>query len=99
MFINFQKIQNDLQRLFHYHGNIQLVIEKKDLLDVLVIYLEESINSNSEQIREGILENDSHLKETIVHDRNLTMNIQLVDKDKFMYSKTSGKLLRVIDRR
>jgi len=99
MFLNYQKFCQILQESFQYSGPLQIIISQEGPKDHLDLIVEETLKVKAEDLEKEILKKDPYLRETVFQDRALSLNIQFKKIEQWEHSKSSGKIIAIIDRR
>jgi len=108
-FINGQKIEQILIDFFNYRGEIQLKLKKDNALhnqaevELLEIVLSDLVLSRKEKVEDKIigilLEQYRDLREIVLEDQLLKINIVLTRPENMLRTPGSGKLRRIVDER
>ncbi len=99
-FFNYQKFLKIINDFFSYQGELQLIINKEELLDCVVIKLDKLFVLNemtTDQVREVIIENYHDLYDAMIIEKMLSITVEFVDGTDFKRTTGSGKLVRVLD--
>jgi len=97
-FLNFQKFEKTLSDT-GYAGEIQINLAESELKEKVVLRISEEGGLSAERCMQLCLDRYPDLNETVVVDRVLLFEVEVLRADQFVRSKGSGKLLRVVDSR
>jgi len=96
-FLHVDQFLSHLEKGFNYTGLIQLILEERNTTPILTLRLEPSIGADAEQITAYFKTHFEDLVVTIA--LGVTLDIQLLDADKFEVVTHSGKVRHLIDKR
>jgi phenylacetate-coenzyme A ligase PaaK-like adenylate-forming protein len=102
-FLNYEKIQRILAESLAISKDFQIILEHnvKTSLggDHLTLRYDQDSAVSEDQIREMVLKNDADLTELVLKEKSLSFQVQAVSSQALERSQSSGKLLRVVDKR
>ncbi|MBI3929114.1 MAG: hypothetical protein HY319_26455 [Armatimonadetes bacterium] len=98
-FFNYRKFGELLYRHLGYTGPVQLVLAEGDRRERIELRLEREEGLDADAIRRALLENEPHLRESVIEDRLLDFQVDLLGAAELEHSSSSGKLKEVLDRR
>lgn len=98
-YINLIKLEKILNEICGYNGEVQVVIDNKDMKDHLMLKLDEHFQKNTSPMRQQIFESYKDLEEVVVKEKSLIFDISFIRNHDFLRTPGSGKLKRVTDLR
>ncbi len=98
-FLNFQKFANIIRDTTGYNGEIQLIVDRDVSKERLQIIVDPTAAAKTKELKAHLMEDYSELRELVIEEHSLTLDIRIVDIDAFERTPGSGKLRRVIERR
>ena len=99
MFLNYQKFMQLLSAETGYSGEVQVVLTEENLKEKILLLISAQGNLSPDKCRALCLNEYSDLRESVVQDGTLLLDVRAVNPDHFERTAGSGKLIRVIDRR
>ena len=98
-FINYQKIVTILSEQLNYSGPVQLDLGHEGLVEQMTVRLSSEAGLDTAKARQTLLDNYDDLSEVVVDEKLLKLELTTAPGESFERVKSSGKLVRIRDRR
>lgn len=102
-FFNYNKFTQILSNQLSYAHEFQIIVEKNKSIDSLNVIIDASAPSTETNVedyaRRTLLTKYPELFELVTDEKSLELKVTAVDKKNLLRSSSSGKLLRIVDRR
>ncbi|MCB0368957.1 MAG: hypothetical protein KDD45_05755 [Bdellovibrionales bacterium] len=98
-FYSFSKFQQILSDKLEYDREFQIIIDNEEGIDRLTFILDKESGLSRDKVFKTFIGNYKDLDETVHEEEAMYLNFEFVDRQDFLRSQASGKLIHVTDKR